>query len=110
MQQIHVDKMEPLTADTLRNENLLVQNIVLQAAYDYRKARKDIEKARKLPPEKEEKANDLIVSAQAVIDEVNRFFRSKWFGKLTMVDPEGLIYKLEHEICHKRHHRRHYDN
>ena len=31
-------------------------------------------------------------------EEVERFFRSGWFGMLTQIDPEMLIRKLQEEV------------
>lgn len=55
----------------------LANAVILQAVSDYRAAKK----ARN----KREQA------------EVLRFFRSKWFGVLTEVDPEYLIRRLDEE-------------
>ncbi|MGN0254775.1 MAG: hypothetical protein ACI4W2_00815 [Eubacterium sp.] len=55
----------------------LANAIILQAVSDYRMAKKSRNKR--------------------VEAEVLRFFRSKWFGVLTEVDPEYLIRRLDEE-------------
>jgi len=52
----------------------LANAIVLQAVKDYR-----------------------LTDDKAEIEELERFFRSGWFGVLTKVDPEYLIDKLRKE-------------
>lgn len=52
----------------------LANAIVLQAVKDYRNA-----------------------ELQQDRNEIERFFRSDWFGVLTAIDPEALIHKLKEE-------------
>ena len=52
----------------------LANAIVLQAVKDYRNA-----------------------ELQQDMNEIERFFRSGWFGVLTTIDPEVLIHKLKEE-------------
>jgi hypothetical protein len=59
------------------HENL-ANAIVEQAVKDYRIAKKKGDSSK--------------------IASLRRFFRSEWFGVLTMVDPEWLISKLEREF------------
>lgn len=56
----------------------LADAIVLQAVKDYRQA--------------------LAGKAKEHCREIERFFRSKWFGQLTMINPELLIRKLQEEV------------
>lgn len=63
----------------------LAQAIILQAVTDYRKARKRV---RTMPDQK---------AAQATIREIERFFRSPYFARLTDVDGEYLLRKLKEE-------------
>lgn len=63
----------------------LANAIVLQAAKDYRAARRKLKK---------KPGNTLV---QAEIDSIERFFRSGWYKCLTDVDGEMLIRKLREE-------------
>ena len=64
----------------------LANAIVLQAAKDYRKALKTL---RVYPKSR---------SAKADRDELERFFRSPWYARLTSVDGETLIRKIREEV------------
>jgi hypothetical protein len=79
----------------------LASEIVLQAAKDYRKAlrRKERPKGKTF---EERQAHRM--AAIARIQEVERFFRSQWFGILVDIDGETLIKKLnaDHEAEQKR--------
>lgn len=67
------------------------------------KARKREERKRlKLPRARERKSReeilmDKIVSNETLLFDVKKFFRSDWFSKLTSVDGETLLEKLEKE-------------
>ena len=63
----------------------LAQAIILQAAKDYRAARK---KAKYHPKNKE---------AKLMIRDCESFFRSGWFSALTNIDGQMLIEKLKEE-------------
>ena len=63
----------------------LADAIILQAVEDYREARR---KARRFPGRK---------GPRAVLRETERFFRSRWFARLTDADGEELIRKLKEE-------------
>ncbi len=65
---------------------LLANAIVLQAVKDYRVAIKGLQK---IPDSKD------YLSEKGSIE---RFFRSRWFGALTTIDPEYLIAKLRKEV------------
>lgn len=65
----------------------LANAIVLQAAEDYRKA---LRKLRRNPGYGE---------ALRMKEEVERFFRSKWYTALTTVDGEWLIAMLRKEAA-----------
>lgn len=64
----------------------LANAIILQAVKDYRSALKKMSRARNNKDAKNMK------------EEVERFFRSGWFGMLTQIDPEMLIRKLQEEV------------
>lgn len=66
-------------------ENLANQ-VILQAVKDYRAARKKLEK------------NPWNRDAKAVINEVECFFRSKYFCILTDVNPEVILKQLQQEV------------
>lgn len=66
----------------------LANAIVVRAAEDYVDACRKYEKAK----EPEEKHNASIIKRQVV-----KFFRSRWFGELTTVNPEFLIDRLNVE-------------
>ena len=63
----------------------LAQAIILQAAKDYRAARK---KAKYNPKNKE---------AKLMIQDCESFFRSDWFSALTGIDGQMLLEKLKEE-------------
>lgn len=64
----------------------LANAIVVLAAKDYTAAVKKLDRGRK---------NE---AAQRTKDECLHFFRSAWFGRLTEIDPEFLIKKLNSEV------------
>jgi hypothetical protein len=64
----------------------LANAIILQAAKDYRKALKQISQS----------PNDIIALSKK--QDIERFFRSRWFEVLTSIDPEMLIRKLNAEV------------
>jgi hypothetical protein len=64
----------------------LANAIILQAVKDYRGALKRLEKY-------PNRGIDLYKK-----QEVERFFRSRWYSCLTTVDPEMLIRKLNEEV------------
>ena len=64
----------------------LANAIILQAVKDYRSALKKLSRGRNNKDAKNMK------------EEVERFFRSSWFGMLTQIDPEMLIRKLQEEV------------
>ena len=59
--------------------------IILQAAEDYRKARRVLAK------------NPNNINAARTRDEVERFFRSAWYMSLTDIDGEFVLRKLREE-------------
>lgn len=63
----------------------LANAIILQAAKDYRAARRKLKR----------KSDNTL--AQSEIDSIERFFRSGWYKHLTDVDGELLIRKLREE-------------
>ena len=65
-----------------RNWEDFAQAIILQAVDDYRKSRRRV---RQKPDQKE---------AQAMIREVEQFFRSQWFRQLSDVDGSTILYNL----------------
>lgn len=64
----------------------LANAIIIQAAKDYRMAKR---KLRRKPGNKD---------AKAEAESIERFFRSDWFRALTEVDGEMLIRKLNEEV------------
>jgi len=64
----------------------LANAIVLDAVKDYRKALKRLKK------------NSRNSIAASECEEIERFFRSGWFGVLSEVDPEYLINRLKEEV------------
>lgn len=64
----------------------LANAIILQAVKDYRSALIKLSRGRNNKDAKNMK------------EEVERFFRSGWFGMLTQIDPEMLIRKLQEEV------------
>lgn len=64
----------------------LANAIIIQAAKDYRAAKR---KLRRKPGNKD---------AQAEAESIERFFRSDWFRTLTEVDGEMLLRKLNEEV------------
>ena len=65
----------------------LANAIIIQAVKDYREA---LNILRYSPEDK---------NAIASKAEIERFFRSDWFGLLTKVDPEKLISRLLKEVA-----------
>lgn len=80
-----------LTSGNMHNEDALVTAIILQAVTDYRRARHKI------------RPNCYNPDAQRTVADVLRFFRSPEFGRLTTIDPEALIERLDAEIERQRH-------
>jgi hypothetical protein len=80
---------------------LLINEIIMQAVKDYRKAlnRKERPKGKST-----EEKQSFRMAAIARIQEVERFFRSQWFGMLVDMDGEALITKLnaDHDAGQKR--------
>ncbi|SDN04953.1 hypothetical protein [Acetanaerobacterium elongatum] len=64
----------------------LANAIILKSAQDYREA---LGILRFSPKDKD---------ASITKNEIERFFRSGWFGLLTNIDPEMLISKLRKEV------------
>lgn len=64
----------------------LANAIIMQAVKDWRGA---VSKLRKNPNNRD---------AQGTRNETERFFLSGWFGKLTKLDGEVLLQKLEEEL------------
>ena len=64
----------------------LANAIIIQAAKDYRVAKR---KLRRKPGNKD---------AKTEAESIERFFRSDWFRALTEVDGEMLIRKLNEEV------------
>ena len=62
---------------------LLVQAIVLQALEDYRRARRILLRR----PDRE--------AARLMIRDVERFFRSEWFTRITGLDGRTILEKLK---------------
>ncbi len=67
-------------------EENLANAIILQAVKDYRRALKALQR------------NPGNISAEDTVEEVERFFRSQWYERLTDVDGEYLIRKLKQEV------------
>lgn len=65
----------------------LANAIIELAAKDYRKALKDL------------KRNPNNKKAKAMKEDCEKFFRSKWFGVLTTVDPHYLMDRLQMEVA-----------
>ena len=63
----------------------LANAIIIQAATDYRSARKKLKKNRK---------NE---EAQLMVEDLERFFRSDYFAALSDLDGPALLTKLEEE-------------
>lgn len=68
-----------------RNWEDLAQAIVMQAVKDYRLALKVL---RRRPDSKR---------AQEVVEEIERFIRSRWFSLMYDIDPEQIINRLKEE-------------
>jgi hypothetical protein len=64
----------------------LANAIILQAVRDYRKALKQLKNS----------PHDYIT--QSLKQDIERFFRSRWFEVLTSIDSEMLIRKLNAEV------------
>ena len=71
------------------NYNALRDAIILRAVEDYRTALKILSRN----PENK--------AALSMRQEVEEFFRSDWFGKLTDLNPELLITRLSAEVKRK---------
>ena len=84
--------MEMIDYDSRQPWEDLANGIVIRAADDYKKALKDLKEA----IENGRSFNTKYVLAQTIRD-LNRWFRDKWFGMLTQVDPEYLIQNLNTE-------------
>ena len=65
----------------------LANAIILQAAKDYRAARK---KQKYHPKNKD---------AKLMVEDLEKFFRSDWFAQLTDVNGEMLIRRLKEEVA-----------
>ncbi|MBR3538958.1 MAG: hypothetical protein IKN79_07790 [Eubacterium sp.] len=65
----------------------LANAIILLAVKDYRKAMRTL---RRRPD---------CISARMQRDEVERFFLSDWFAKLTTLDGENLMNRLREEVA-----------
>ncbi len=72
--------------DGLNSYEALANGIIMQAVKDYRSALKKLQK------------NPRSNIAASERDEIERFFRSGWFGILTNIDPEFLIDRLNQEV------------
>ena len=70
-----------------RNWEDLANAIILQAVDDYRKCRRLV---RRKPDQKE---------AQAMIREIEQFFRSHWFCQLADVDGIKILEQLKKEVA-----------
>lgn len=70
-----------------RNWEDLAQAIVMQAVKDYRLALKVL---RRRPDSKR---------AQEVVEEIERFIRSRWFSLMYDIDPEQIINRLKEEAA-----------
>ena len=71
------------------NWNALAQAVIMRAVEDYRTALKILSRN----PENK--------AALSMKKDVERFFRSDWFGKLTDLSPEYLVSKLNAEVKRK---------
>ena len=69
----------------ITNYENLANAIILQAVKDYRTALKCLSR------------NSRNRQAESDKNEVERFFRSPWFGTLTKLDPDALICSLQKE-------------
>ena len=78
--------MEMINYDSRQPWEDLGNAIITQAADDYKKALKTIQSPKKGFEKK--------IEAVHSIHSINRFFRGKWYGMLTQVDPEYLIQNL----------------
>jgi hypothetical protein len=65
----------------------LANAIILQAVKDYRKALRILSRYPYNRPAQYERGS------------IERFFRSRWFGVLTHLDPELLIHRLREEAA-----------
>ena len=65
----------------------LANAIIVQAVKDYRAALRTLERNPKYTPALQDKL------------EVERFFRSDWYGLLTSVDGESLLRMLQEEVA-----------
>ena len=67
-----------------------------------RRKKREERRRRKLPPERdtkscEEMLLDKIIDNEVLLFDARKFFRSAWFSKLTALDGELLLEKLEKE-------------
>ena len=67
----------------------LASAIVLMAVKDYRQA---LKKLRQHPERR---------SAQAAVNEMEKFFRSEWYRTLTTIDGDSLMRKLKEEVLYR---------
>ena len=65
----------------------LANAIIVQAVKDYRAALRTLEQNPKYTPALQDKS------------EVERFFRSDWYGLLTSVDGESLLRMLQEKVA-----------
>lgn len=63
----------------------LANAIVTQAVKDYRMAQRKL------------KVRPSSLMARDIVREVEAFFHSAWFGTLTAIDPNYILYKLRKE-------------
>lgn len=63
----------------------LANAIIIQAARDYRSARKKLKKSRK---------NERV---KLMVEDIEKFFRSDYFAALSDLDGKALLRKLEEE-------------
>ena len=84
----------------------LANAIILQAVKDYRQALRFLKRHPHTPDldteeaEKDAKKRALrnkIIKNEGERDDIERFFRSDWFGALAGIDPEMLITRLKEE-------------
>ena len=67
----------------------LANAIIIQAAKDYRAARKKLRRTRL--------SKEARYKAEAEVQSVERFFRSDWFSCLSELDGEFILRKLQEE-------------
>lgn len=84
-------KSNPGDTDSgLSGYELLANAIVAQGVEDYRAALYSL------------KRNPHNVSASGIAAELERFFRSSWFGLLTEVNPDYLIKRIKEGVRNSR--------